>query len=384
MSINQSQASKLFAEGMLEHYSDYSAPTSLLESFFPRKKKTGLYVPWMVKRTNRNVAEEVPRGTEGDSVKANKTTEKRVKPPYVKLATELTELDAYSLVFRPEANFRPSMNNVNALVEQTLGVIDDIGDMISRFATRQVSQFLNTGILNFTTIDPIDYRRKAYSGTLAAITATTGLGIYSVQGGDVATTSNTNFISISQKCLDFMRIQGKISGGGNIVGVFGADVLETLLQTTVIKDRINFRRADLVNFKSPKLMATGGVFHGILTVGSYNVEIWTYPDGYNDPSTGVYADFLGAKDVHYFAPTFKGMTAFADVPYIAGATTTPFTSASTIAKRYMNKMRTNLPGVVPYMVIKPEVESHKFGLKACPVAMPFSIDQVSSIIGIVA
>ena len=83
-------------------------------------------------------------------------------------------------------------------------------------------------ISNFTTIDNIDYRRKDYSGTLAAITAATGLGLYSVQGGDVATTSNTNFISISQKCLDFMRIQGKISGGGNIVGIFGVDVLETL------------------------------------------------------------------------------------------------------------------------------------------------------------
>lgn len=384
MNINQSQASKLYAEGMMEYYSDYSAPTSLLESFFPRKKTSGLYVPWSVKRTERNVAEEVPRGTEGDNVKANKTSEKRVKPPYVKLATNLTELDAYPLVFRPEANFSPRQADVNALVQQTLSVIDDIGDMISLFATRQVSQFLNTGILNFSTIDPIDYRRKTYAGTLAAIDSTTGLGLYSVQGGDKATTANNNFIVISQKVLNFMRIQGKMVGGGNVIGIFGEEVVETILNTTAIKERINFRRADLINFKSPKLMSTGGVFHGVMTIGSYNVEIWTYPDGYNDPTTGVYTDFLGAKDVHYFAPTFSGQTAFADVPFVPGSTTTPFTNSSTIAKRYMNKIQSNLPGVVPFMVIKPEVESHKFGLKACPVAMPFSIDQVASIIGIIA
>jgi len=383
MSINQSQASKLYAEGMMQYYSDYAAPTSLLESFFPRKKTNGLLVPWAVKRTERNIPEEVARGTEGENVKANKTTEKRVKPPYVKVGTNLTELDAYPLVFRPEANFSPRMADVNALVQQTIGVIDDIGDMISRYATKQISDFLKTGILNFTTIDPVDYRRKAYSGTLAAITDQTGLGLYSVQAGDVATTSNANFLTISQKSLKFMRIQGRMAGGGNVIGIFGADVVDMILNNTGIKDRLNFRRADLIQINNPRLANTGGVYHGTITVGDYGVDIWTYPDGYNDPSTGEYVDFLGAKDVHYFAPSFSGQTAFADVPYVPGAITTPFTNASTIAKRYLNKMQENLPGVVPFMVIKPEVEAHKFGLKACPIAMPFSIDQVSSVIGIV-
>lgn len=382
--INQSQASKLMTEGLLEGFSDKAPITSFLESFFPRKKRNGLYVPWGVKRTNRNVATEVPMGTEGDSVKANKTTEKRVKAPYVKVATELTELDAYSSVFSPDKNFNPSQNNVDALVGQILDTIDDIGDMISRFATRQISQFLNTGILNFETVDNIDYRRKAYSGTLAAITAATGLGIYSVQGGDVATISNTNFIDISIKVLKFLKIQGKMSGGGNVFGIFGESVVETILNTATIKDRINFRRADLISLKPPKLVNTGGVFHGTMTIGSYNVEIWTYPDGYDDPVSGNYIDFIGDKDVHFFAPSFEGQTAFSDVPHVAGATTTPFTSASVISKKYFDKMKENLPGVVPYMVIKPEVESHKFGLKARPVVMPFSIDQVASIIGIIA
>ena len=36
----------------------------------------------------------------------------------------------------------------------------------------------------------------------------------------------------------------------------------------------------------PETRGEGGIYHGVMTVGSYNLEVWTYPNFYTDPQTG--------------------------------------------------------------------------------------------------
>jgi hypothetical protein len=65
--------------------------------------------------------------------------------------------------------------------------------------------------------------------------------------------------------------------------IFGQGSLDAFLANDEVQKRANFRRVDYVAIKPPSMNSAGATFHGVCTIGSYNYEIWTYPQVYEVP-----------------------------------------------------------------------------------------------------
>ena len=63
--------------------------------------------------------------------------------------------------------------------------------------------------------------------------------------------------------------------------IMGTSAFEAFIKTTAVQTRFETRRADLGRISPMESMGNGGNFRGIVEVGNYQLEIWTYNARYN-------------------------------------------------------------------------------------------------------
>lgn len=304
-SINITDAKALFTNTIVAMVSDFVKPQTFLRSFFKEDESYTKEVSIMVQRGLENIAVDVIRGTEGNRNTFGKQTQKIFEPPFYREWFDMTELDAYDALYAsPEVSHIVFERFVREAAQKT----SVLQDTIDRAYEKQCSEVIQTGIVLLNAGTNINFKRQASSMV--------DLGSSSYWA-DSGVDPNTSIIA---GCT-FLRAEGKAVGN-----VFNMILGETAhlhyMNNTAVKARGNIYNYSMDNLVPAQKNSAGGVFHGQISVGSYRINVWTYPDIYTDAS-GNNQKYIGDKNMILLPEQTKNVLAYAAVPQLLSTGITP-------------------------------------------------------------
>lgn len=343
MAIAASDARALFTKALIDVYTDRLRPTSFLRSFFQTVVEPTKEVSIEVERHGEKVAVDVIRGTEGNRNQFSRSSEKIWVPPFYREFFDATQLDLYERVLGSDGNARPAL--MAALVNRVADRLGSLQDKIERAIELQCSQVLQTGIVTLKTMDQIDYKRKP--GSLVD----DGAGQYFADA--------INPFNKFEKGCNFLRKTGK-SEAAIFNAILGETAVNDLLDNAIFKERQDLTHMSLDQVTGPQRNSTGAAYHGRVTAGSYKVDLWSYPQFYDDPTTGVQTSYIDAKKVTMLPPQPRFKLAFGAVPQLIGAPGQLPKQGAFIVGEFMDERKA----------------THEFDVQSAPLAIPVAVDQM--------
>lgn len=340
-SINIIDAQALFTKKIVAIVSDFIKPKAFLRSFFMEDEAYTKEVSIMVQRGIERVAVDVTRGTEGNRNTFGKSTEKIFEPPYFREWFDATELDAYDALY---ANPEVSASVFERFVREAADKMSVLQDTIDRAYELQCSQVLHDGILTFNEATNIDFKRQALSKV------DLGSSNYWVDSGVDPNTS------ILTGCK-WIREKGK-SIGGVVNMILGETALMHYLNNTKVQARAALFNYSMDNLVQAQRNSVGGSFHGRISVGSYLVNIWSYPEIYTDAS-GNDQYYIDPKYAILIPETPKFMLNYAAVPQLLSSGVQPV-KGKFLVSRFVDQRG----------------PKEIFDVKSAGVAVPLMVDQI--------
>lgn len=300
--IPASQARAQFTQALIDVYKEIVPVKNFLRSFFPNKESGSKYLSIEVSRGFELIASDVLRGTEGNRNIFGKSTEKIFLPPYYREFFDMTDLDLYDVLMGQE---NISEVQFGELLAQASEKLMQLQNKIERAYELQCAQVLESGIVTLASGDNIDYFRDASS-------------LVDLSGTPWTTGTNNPYTNLLTGC-NFLRTKGK-SQGAVVNAIFGDEVLTAFLNNTIVKERAEVLNFSLDMVREPQRNSVGGALHGRVSVGSYLVNIWTYPEYYEE-TAGTSIPFVDPKKVILLPENPRFRMGFAAVPQlIDGAT----------------------------------------------------------------
>lgn len=341
MNISTTDAQGLYTKQLIEVYKESIQPTEFLGTFFTPVEKSSLELSIEVQRGFEKIAVDVERGSDGNRNNFSKSTEKIFIPPYYREYFDMTSLDLYDRLFGSteitDAQFADLINNG---VEK----MQELVNKIKRTYEFQRSQVLETGVVTFEQgpVGSIDFKRKA--GSLVDV------------GGDYFATTTDPFGVFAKGCV-FLRTVGK-SAGAVYNAILGETALNDLLTNAKFIERQDLTNMRLDAVREPVRNSVGAAYRGRITAGSYLVDLWTYPQYYQD-ANGVMQPYINAKKVIMIpdAPNFK--MGYAAVPQLLSPG---------------QQIRKGAFIFSDYMDLKKK--THEFHVESAGVPIPVAVDQI--------
>lgn len=340
--ISQTDARGLFTKKLIDVYQERIRPKSFLRSFFPSVFAPTKEISIEVERGYEKIAVDVMRGSEGNFNTFSKSTEKIFVPPMWREYFNATELDVYDRVLGSQGT-----DNTQLFAKLLNDVADRLGllqDKIERSKELQCAQVLQTGIVTLTNGTNIDFRRKAAS------LVNLGSGQYFEQNCDV-------FAKFEAACY-FLRTVGKC-GDAEFISILGATAYNKLLTNTVFSARQNLFHLNLDSILPPQKGLTGAAFHGTLSAGSFRVQIWTFPEFY-DNASGVSTPFINDKNMIVLPPKPRFKFAHCLVPQVVDSPGETPQQGEYVYGEYIDKRKAK----------------HDFDIQTAGVPVPVAVDQV--------
>lgn len=157
--------------------------------------------------------------------------------------------------------------------------------------------------------------------------------------------------------------------------IMGATSIREFLATDQMKDQQNFRRTDLIDITPPRgSVESGAKFHGMVSVGPYTYQLWSYPQFYKDEND-VKRRYMPLEKVivmnsdAQFDKYFGAINRFAD-GNVEGAQVAGFDSI----------IATSEPvEFAPYVFLGNRGKSLEVGTRSRPLVVPTDIDSFSVI-----
>lgn len=341
MGISITDARALYTNELAAIYADHTSPTGFLRSFFPSVEKGSKIINIEVQRGFEKVAVDVQRGETGNRNEFTKSTEKQFVPPYYNEKFDVTSLDIYDQMFR-DGEVSPTV--FGRFIETVADKTTALQDKIERAYEVQVSQVFQTGVVSLNKGTNIDFKRKGAS--LVAYNTAHNWADNSVDPRDI----------LIQGC-EFLRQKGK-AGGGTFNMIAGSDAMQALINNTLIKESADLKNMDLIMVREPQRNALGATLHGQLTCGSWKVNLWTYPQ-YYDNAAGVSTPYIDTNKVILIPENPAFQLTFAAVPQL------------------ITSVGTQTAGAYKYYEhMDEERSSHEFGVKSAGVAIPVQVDGI--------
>jgi len=352
-SLSQKDALPYFKRMVAEAWSDVQPVPNFLRSLTTPRTTTARDVSIEVQRSFRKIASEVIRGGSPNLHRRDKSTEKMYTPPYYSDAAILNDTDLYQRVFGDGVGV-VNRNDMRELASKILADIVEIKRMQERTIEKQVSDALNTGVV--VTLDGgIDYHRKAES-----LVTNTGTDLWTDAGSD----------PLAQMATDagFIATQGN-SGSARFNVIMGSSVHDAFMANDAVLNKGDFRYIKLVDLGMPQIQANGAVLHGVVSSGSYQFFIWTYPQFYDLGSkTG------NLKDTSAFIPEDKYIMLSEDVEIRNWKAAVPSVFGDN------RPMLGNRPvfndGWSVHESVSTERQTHKAIVRVAPLVVPYSIDRI--------
>lgn len=296
--ISTTDAQGLYTKKIIEVYRERSLPTAFLRSFFPTVESPTLELSIEVQRGFEKIAVDVVRGTDGNRNQWTQSSEKIFIPPFYREYFDATHLALYDRLYGAteinDAVFAAYLNNV-------VDKIMELQDKIERSYEVQCAQVLETGIVVLNAATNIDFKRKTASKV------DKGAGNY------WATGSVDPFADLEAGC-NFLRQTGK-AAGGVFNAILGSTALAHLLANTTFQTRQNLFNMSLDAVAAPQRNSVGASLHGRITCGPYQVNLWSYPQ-YYDNASGTSTAYVNAKKVTLIPENPRFKLGFAAVPQL--------------------------------------------------------------------
>lgn len=323
---------------------DELAPTPrFLRGFFPdADPKPTSELMWAVTRTTETVAESVARGELGNRNEIAKGTEKWVLPPMMREYFDISQWKLYDRIF---ASTQVSDGYVNAFMNQVEMSMKKCLEKIERRYEVMCAQFLNDGVVVDAIYGNYDFGRVAGS---------------KVDGGS-GTYWNTDSINPFDQIADgcaWLRTEGMVDGA-RFLCLCGESVLKTLQNNAIYKDRTSQLSNQLNTLVRPSRAPGGATFHGTLSCGDYEVELWTYPQYYK-PSTGNKRQYLEPKKISIIPERPDWITDYALVPQLIDEQNPVAMTGKYIYGNFRD----------------PRAVSHEYDVRSCGLIIPMAVNQV--------
>lgn len=347
MAIPVSQVRALFTQALIDVYQERIRPTDFLRSFYTVKKVATKYVSIEVERMQERIAVDVVRGSDGNRNTFPKSTQKVFDPPMYKEYMDATELDLYDRVLGSQGD-----GNENLFVDLLDSVADRLGELqakMERSQELQCAEIFEFGTVTTKNADVINYKRKAES-------------IINLGSGQYFANAIDPFKKFEAGCV-FLRTKGK-SVDATFNAILGETAMADLLGNTEFKARQNMFNLSLDAVQGPIRNGAGAAYFGRITCGSYNVQLWVYPQSYdldNGDGTFTATPYWNPKKVVMvpLSPRFKH--SFAQLPQVIepGVHRAPAQPLYLIGE-YIDKRKTQ----------------HVFDIACAPLPVPVAVDQI--------
>ncbi len=229
-------------------------------------------------------------------------TNKGFKPPIHKEAISINSFDL--LKRRPGENPFETPDFRSSIITRMFQGTTKIERKIRRAIELQASQVLQTGILTLkdkatNTLYTLDYKPKASHFPTAGTSWDTATG---------------------QEKLDDLNALGEEIRNDGLENpdqlIFGIDAFESFISDPVIQARFDIRRIDLGTISPMEMRGGGGNFRGIVDLGNYRYDVWTYGGRFKDPASGLKVQYLDPKKVILRSSTGRLDATFGAIPNI--------------------------------------------------------------------
>lgn len=285
-------------------------------------------------------------------------TNKSFKPPVNKEAVALNSSDLLKRM--PGKNPFENPEFRGNVMTRMLNSMVKVERKIRRSIELQASQVLQTGIItlndeNGVALFTLDYKPKASHFPTAAI------------AWDQAT---ADILGDLRSLSEVIRNDGLEDPDQIIMGV---DAFEVAMQDATFKARFEGRRADLGTIVPMQMRGNGGNFRGVVEIGNYKFDIWTYGGRYKDPQTGLKVQFVSPEKVIMRASGGRLDMTFGAVPNIGrllGA------QANALLPELPGRFSSGAAGMDLFtnVWLTPDGEQMFGGVGARPLAIPTAID----------
>lgn len=290
---------------MLRAYIQMAQPTLFLSGFFlspPENFHTTEEVEIDIVRSDEDVAIAIQDLSAGYRMNSEDLfTNKGFKPPIFKEAIPLNSFDLIKRI--PGQNPFQSPDFRANIILRLFNGMTKIERKIRRSMEWQASQVLQTGTVtlfdkNGVAIYTIDYKPKA-SHFPTAGTA------WDQVGADIAGDINA--------LAEVIRNDGLSDPDQLLMGV---DAFEAAIKNEDFLKRFDNRRIDLGTIAPMEMRGNGGSFRGVVEIGNYRYDIWTYGGRFKNPQTGVKTQFLSPEKVVVRASSGRMDATFGAIPNI--------------------------------------------------------------------
>lgn len=205
-------------------------------------------------------------------------TNKGFKPPIHK---EALPINSFDLIKRmPGQNpFESPDFRANVILRMFNGMTK-VERKIRRAIELQASQVLQTGVVTLVdgsgnALYTLDYKPKATH--------------FPTAGTSWATATGAQKIADINSLAEVIRNDGLADPDQLIMGI---DAFENFISDDEIRKRFDIRRMDLGTISPMEMRGNGGTFRGIVEIGNYRYDVWTYGGRYKDPQTGNKVQFV--------------------------------------------------------------------------------------------
>ncbi|MCH9837691.1 major capsid protein [bacterium] len=291
---------------MISAYYQEASPTAFFSGMFrgsPENFHNSEEVELDIERSEEDVSVVVTDLSTGYRMNsADLYTNKSFKPPIHK---EAIALNAFDLIKRmPGQNPFESPDFRANIIARMFSGMRKVERKIRRSMEWQSSQVMQTGTVTLTDINgtslyTLDYQPKAAHFP----------------------TAGTSWASatLAQKISDLTSLCDVIRGNGLVdpdeIDI-GATAWENLIQTTGFLERFNAIRADLGTITAMDRRGGGGTFRGVIELGNYKLDVYTYNGSYKDPQTGTSTPFLDPGKVVVRSSMARMDATFGAIPNI--------------------------------------------------------------------
>lgn len=234
-----------------------------------------------------------------------------------------------------------------------------IDDKISRAVELQASQALQTGKITLTnsagdTVYELDFLPKASHFPTVGTSWT-----------DVA---NAPALADLESLAGTIRADGRINPNQLY---FGSNAINNFIRNVDAKEALDNRRIDIGEIR-PEFADSGATFYGFVWVGSYQFEMWVYPDTYTDPQTGLPVEYIDPNKVIMKSNNTRLDMTSAEVPLPLGPD--PRVARFLPGRMSSRASAANSFDVTPNVYTTPNGKQIMGELESRPLLIPVQID----------
>lgn len=294
--------------GWLQLYTEMRRPNGFLSRFFtikPGGAYQGKKVAIDVERYGEDVAVVVTACTGPNLNDIKQFTTKEFTPPAYGEAFPVDVCELLNRMAGVDPHTAAYMDYASQLMAVMAKGFMLIDDKIKRAVELQASQIFQTGQLTLTnsagdTVYTLDFKPKA-----------THFPTVTTSWSTVATADPLGDL---EALANVVRADGKIDP--NML-IMGATALKNFLRNADVQEVLDNRRIDIGAIR-PEMRDSGATFYGFVWVGTYQMEIWTYPDTYKHPQTGLPTKYIEDDKVVMLSDRTRLDMASAKVPLPLG------------------------------------------------------------------